>query len=65
MYTLRDVSYYLEDYEKMQVLRKVAKEFQDKHLNFILKTVDEMWDKEIQKFVDKVESKKPAFATKF
>lgn len=56
---------------KMSVLREVAKKHPNGHLDYIIKTVDEAWNREIQKvkkefeLKNKSESKKIAFVTKF
>jgi len=56
------MSYYLEDHKKMRVLRIMAKDDPDGIVNFVLKTIDEFWDEEIQKLKP---PKKAAFVTKF
>lgn len=56
---------------KMSVLREVAKKHPNGHLDYIIKTVDKAWNREIQKvkkefeLKNKSESKKIAFVTKF
>ena len=42
---------YLEDHIKLNVIREVAKECRPPNdiLNFVLKTVDKYWDREISK----------------
>ncbi len=57
------MSEYLEDYEKMQVLREVAKGWPHSHLEYILESLDRQWDgiiKELQP-----PKKKVTFVTKF
>lgn len=60
---------YLESYAKMKVLRKMAKKMPNGILADILKTVDETWNKEIEKRYKEIEKrvpqKKKSFVTKF
>ncbi len=53
---------FLEDYKKMKVLREMAKKMPGSNLEYILKTVDEIWDEEIQKLQP---PKNKSFVTKF
>ncbi len=56
------MSDYFVDYSKMQVLRKMATKTPNSQLAFIIKTLDETWDEEIQKITT---AKKARFVTKF
>jgi len=57
---------YLEDHGKMRVLRIMAERDPNGMINSVLKTIDEIWDEEIQKKIQKLKlSKKAAFVTKF
>lgn len=51
-----------EDYEKMQILRGVAKKFPDSQIHGILKYLDRKWDEEIKNLQP---PKKKSFVTKF
>ena len=53
----------LEEYKKMRVLRKVAKKHPDEIIDIIIKTLDEEWDKDLQKL--QPPKKGVAFVTKF
>ena len=52
-----------EDYEKMQILRRVAKKFPDSQLQGLIKYLDRKWDELI--LTKKLSKKKKAFVTKF
>jgi len=58
-------SEYFVEHAKLSVIRKVAKNNPHPALTFILDTVDEIWDREIQKLIDEAKLKKVAFVTKF
>lgn len=55
------MSKYLEDYAKMQVLRKVAKKMPNGTLEDILKRIDNTWDEKVEKLIPP----KKGFVTKF
>ena len=57
---------YLVDHVKMDVLRSVAKKFPDGVVAYVLKTIDNEFDIQIERIRKNMESKKqPAFITKF
>jgi len=56
---------YFIDYKKMKVLREMAKKMPGSNLEYIIKTVDETWSKEIQKLKPPKKKKKSNFVTKF
>ena len=57
------MSEYLEDHAKLCIIRKIAKKHPNAAVDFMLKTIDETWDKEMQRLANEVESKKVAFVT--
>lgn len=56
------MSEYLEEHTKLSIIREIAKKLPNGQLSYILKTVDEIWDREIKKFL---RPKKKSFVTKF
>ncbi len=56
------MSEYLEDYKKMKILREVALKIPGGHLEHIIKTIDEIWEREFKKMTP---SKRKTFVTKF
>ena len=51
------------DHQKMKIMREVAKKMPNSNLVYIIKCIDETWDKEMKKL--KPPKKKSAFVTKF
>ncbi len=58
-----EVIEYFVDHQKMEIMREIAKKMPDSNLVYIIKCIDETWDKEMKKL--KPPKKKSAFVTKF
>ena len=56
---------YFVDHKKMEIMRGVAKKMPGSNLEYIIKYIDETWEKEIKKLKPPKKKKKSNFVTKF
>jgi len=54
---------YIIDHKKMKIMREIAKKIPDSNLVYIVKCIDETWEKEMKKLMPP--KKKSKFVTKF